>query len=185
MNDSKIIDLFLARREQAIQEAQREYGRLCFRIAENMLNNPQDAEECVSDAMLAAWNQIPPDQPENLSAYLCKITKNLALKRLEYDGAQKRGSRRSLSLEELADVVSGRDDVGEALEAKELGEAITRFLRGQPERDRLLFIRRYWYFDDLSDLAKQTGLSEKKLSGILFRVRRRLKAWLKKEGYEP
>ncbi len=183
MNDSKIIDLFLARREQAIQEAQREYGKLCLRVAENMLGSPQDAEECVSDAMLAAWNQIPPDQPAHLSAYLCKITKNLALKRLEYDGAQKRDSRRSLSLDELADVVSGRDDVGEALEAKELGDAITRFLRGQPERDRLLFIRRYWYFDDLSVLAKQTGLPEKKISGILFRVRRRLKAWLKKEGY--
>ena len=183
MNDKEIIDLFLARREQAIQEAQRAYGRLCLRVAENMLGSAQDAEECVSDAMLAAWKQIPPDEPAHLAAYLCKITKNLALKRLEYDGAQKRDSRRSLSIEELGDVVSGRDDVGEAIEARELGASITRFLLQQSERDRLLFIRRYWYFDDLSVLAKQTGLPEKKLSGILFRVRRRLKAWLKKEGY--
>ena len=151
MNDTEILALFLARREQAVSEAWEAYGRLCQHVAENMLGNPQDAEECVSDAMLAAWNQIPPDRPAHLSAYLCKITKNLALKRLEYDGAQKRDSRRRLSLDELGDVVSGRSDV--------------------------------WYCDDLAALARESGLSEQKISGILFRLRRKLRADLKKEGY--
>lgn len=183
MNDTEILALFLARREQAVSEAWEAYGRLCQHVAENMLGNPQDAEECVSDAMLAAWNQIPPDRPAHLSAYLCKITKNQALKRLEYDGAQKRDSHRRLSLDELGDVVSGRSDVGEALDAKELGAAISRFLRKQSQRDRVLFIRRYWYCDDLAALARQSGLSEQKLSGILFRLRRKLRADLKKEGY--
>lgn len=183
MEDTQIIALYLARDESAIQETQLKYGRLCLHIAENILGNAEDAEECVQDAYLALWNQIPPAQPRNVTAFVCKITRNLALKKLEYASAAKRSTNATVSLWEIEEFLPDERFTPET-ENEELGGLISAFLQTEKEIARKIFLRRYWFFDSISEISRQFGFSENKVKSILFRTRSRLRTYLKKEGIE-
>ena len=184
MDDRQIIELFTARDETAIKETEREYGRLCYRVAFNILANAEDAEECVNDTLLAVWNQIPANViPGNLKAFVCGIARNLALKRLEYYSAAKRASNAAVPLAELEEIISDNsvppDNTGE-----NISEAISAFLRQQKPDVRKVFVRRYWFFEPVSDIAKRFSFSESKVKSMLYHTRKKLKNYLAKEGIE-
>lgn len=183
MDDASIIRLFWERSENAIKETDKKYGRLCNSLANNILNNSSDAEECVNDSYLTVWNSIPEDRPEYFSAYLCRIVKNLSLKRLEYNTAQKRNPELLVSFDELQGCLSSDTAPEENLDAELLGKAISDFLRSQNEIKRKIFLRRYWYFDSVKKIADDFQLKEERVSTILFRMRKKLKQYLEKEGY--
>ena len=185
MEDAQIIQLFWDRKEEAIARAEEKYGRYCTSIASNIVPNWSDAEECLNDCMLRAWNSIPPARPGSLKSYLGKIIRNLALDRIEHVSAAKRGGGEvPLALEELSECVSGTEDPHAEAEGKELAKAINRFLLEQDELKRKLFVRRYWYMDSLADAAKRVGLKESNAKTILFRLRRELAEYLRGEGVE-
>lgn len=185
MDDSEIIRLFRERDEAAIAEVSRKYGRFCRSIAENILKNRADAEECVNDAYMQAWEAIPPADPKTLSAFLGRITKNLALNRLKAEHAEKRGGGLgALSFDELEGYVSGADSTESAAENKELLAAVNGFLDGLPKNSRLLFVYRYWHCCGTTELAAQFMMSEHNVTVALGRIRKRLKAYLRKRGYD-
>ena len=184
MEDQQIIELYWARSEQAIRESETKYGAFCLSIARNILAQEEDAEECVNDAYLAVWNAIPRAQPQNLLAYLAKTTRNIALRRLEHDQAQKRDSRLHLLLDELAEVLPGEGSVEDEAAQGELVEAINTFLKEKATRaERQLFLRRYFWGDSIRDLAQAFRYSESKVKSRLFRVRKRLRAYLEERGW--
>ncbi len=183
MNDASIIELFWNRDETAIIETDKKYGRLCNSLSVNILNNISDAEECVNDSYLTVWNSIPEDRPERFSAYLCRIVRNLSLKRLEYNTAGKRSPDLLASLDELDGCISGNENPENSFDAKLLGKSISGFLRMQSEQSRNIFIRRYWYFESVKKIAGDYKIKEEKVSVILFRTRKKLKKHLEKEGY--
>ena len=180
MDDRQIIDLFYERSEQAITELSKKYGDLCFKIAINILNNPQDAEECVNDAYLGAWNSIPPQNPATLRAYLCRIVRNLALKKLRTNTALKRGSRLEISLSELENCIPD-NSFDEHLSAKELTAQLNAFLSTLHRDDRVMFLKRYWFAEPLSEIAKTFGITEHNASVRLGRIRKKLYQYLNKE----
>lgn len=182
MNDKSIIELFRTRNEQAIAELKQKYDRLCYSIAGNILSQREDIEECINSAYYDIWNNIPPDAPDDLKTYLCRIVKNKAIDRLKYNSAMKRNSQFSVSLDELAECIPDRRD--DHVSAKQLAAAISRFLRTQDERHRNIFVRRYWYGDSLAKIAEYFGMNEKTIATYLFRTRKKLKEFLKKEGFE-
>ncbi len=182
MNDKSIIELFRIRDEQAIAELKLKYDRLCCHIAGNILSRREDIEECINSAYYDIWNRIPPDEPDDLKTYLCRIVKNKAIDRLKYNTAAKRDSQLSVSLDELAECITDRRD--DNISAQELAASISRFLRTQNERHRKVFVRRYWYGDSLSKIAEYFGMNEKTVATYLFRTRKKLKEFLKKEGFE-
>ncbi|MBQ6543868.1 MAG: sigma-70 family RNA polymerase sigma factor [Clostridia bacterium] len=184
MDDASIIDLLIDRDDRAISEIDLKYGRLLFKLADNILDNSADAEECVNDAYYAVWNHIPPDLPTNFCAYLCRITKNNALKKADYYSAKKRSKAVTESFEELSEILSGKSTPEVETDFKELGEKISIFLRSQKQRERNIFIKRYWYYSSLADIAEEFGIRERNVSVILHRQRKKLKDFLKKEGYE-
>ena len=184
MDDAAIVTLFWQRDEGAIRETEQKYGSYCRSIARSLLSDEQDAEEILGDAWLRAWNSIPPQRPEKLSTYLGKLTRNLSLSRLRERQAQKRGGGElPLALEELADCVPGPGDPEEELEAKELGRALRRFVKALPRRERDIFVSRYFFLAPLEELSRKTGFSESKLKSMLFRTRKKLKKFLREEGY--
>ena len=184
MEDSAILRLYWQRDEQAIRETEAKYGAYCRSIARGILSDPEDAEESVSDAWLRAWESIPPRRPEKLSAYLGKLTRNLCLSRLRERSARKRGGGElPLALEELAECVPAPGDAEQALEARELGRALNRFVSGLEKRERDVFVCRYYYLTELEELSRRTGWSESKLKSMLFRTRKKLKKFLQEEGY--
>jgi len=186
MEDSAIVSLFWQRSPEAIPEAQRRYGSYCAQVAANILGSPEDTEECVNDALLAAWNAIPPHRPALLRTFLGKLTRNLALNRREKALAGKRGGGQvPLILEELREVVSGRSSVEDALAQKELTRAIDSWLDSLEERKRNLFVRRYWYCDSLEDLAARTGKRPNTIAVTLHRLREDLRRHLTERGFEP
>ena len=178
MDDRQIIALFYERSEQAIAELSKKYGDLCFKIAINLLNNPQDAEECVSDAYLGAWNNIPPQSPDPLRSYLCRIVRNLALKKRRTNTALKRGSQFEVSLSELENCIPD-NSFDEQLSAKELTEQLNTFLSTLHRDDRVLFLKRYWFVEPLSEIAKTFGITEHNASVRLSRIRKKLHQYLK------
>ncbi|MGN0616023.1 RNA polymerase sigma factor [Ruminococcus flavefaciens] len=182
MNDKSIIELFRNRDEQAITELKLKYDTLCCHIAGNILSQREDIEECINTAYYDIWNRIPPDEPDDLKTYLCRIVKNKAIDRLKYNTAAKRSSQLSVSLDELAECIPDRQQ--DDMSAKKLAEVISRFLRTQDERHRKIFVRRYWYGDSLSKIAEYFGMNEKTVATYLFRTRKKLKEFLKKEGFE-
>ena len=182
MNDKSIIELFRNRDEQAITELKLKYDRLCCHIAGNILSQREDIEECINTAYYDIWNRIPPDEPDDLKTYMCRIVKNKAIDRLKYNTAAKRSSQLSVSLDELAECIPDRQQ--DDMSAKKLAEVISRFLRTQDERHRKIFVRRYWYGDSLSKIAEYFGMNEKTVATYLFRTRKKLKEFLKKEGFE-
>lgn len=183
MEDSKIIDLYWVRSQQAIAESENKYGAYCRTVARNILDRAEDAEECVNDTWLRAWNVMPPQRPAVLQAFFGKLTRNLSLDRWRRERAQKRGgSQVELALEELEDCLAARDRVEEKLDAKYTAGLISDFVRGLPQQDRILFVGRYWYLDDIQTLARRMGMGQSQVKSRLHRIRRRLKAELEKEG---
>lgn len=184
MDDKKIIDLYWARDEAAIRETSLKYGRLCSYIAENILANKEDCEECVNDTYFAVWNTIPDKRPDRFRAFIGKIARNLALKKYEYVAAAKRNPSAVTSLDELGDCVSGRESVESEIENRRIESAINDFLWQQDEWKRSVFIRRYWYFETIESICKQTGFSQSKVKSMLFEMRRKLRSYLGNEGIQ-
>lgn len=182
MEDRKIVRLLFERAENAIRELDTRFGRQLYRIACNILENPQDAEECTNDTYLALWNAIPPAAPEPLAPYVYRTGRNIALKRLHRNTAQKRNSRYDVSLEELSDCLPG-ENVEQTMDAKELGRAIDRFLSSQSRESRYIFLRRYWFGDAVKEIATELQMQENAVSVRLNRMRNSLKEYLKKESY--
>ena len=183
MEDQQIIDLFWERSENAIAAVAEKYGAYCRKIADNILSSHEDAEECVNDTYLSAWNSIPPDRPERLGAYLGRITRNLSLNRAKYYHTEKRGAgQRDLVLSELEDCIPAETSVEQEMDQRFLVEAIEGFLWKQPIQKRNIFVCRYWYLTPVKEIAKRYGMSESKITTLLFRMRKELKGYLEKEG---
>lgn len=183
MTDQIIIDLFWQRSEDAIRNTSQKYGMYLTKIAMNILHNNEESEECVNDTYLTAWEQIPPDRPQKLLTYLGRITRCLALNRYDYLTAQKRNSEFTVQLTELEECLSRPDTVESQYENGELSSAISNFLRTLEPEKRNIFIRRYWFSDNIIDIAGRFEISESKVKSILFRVRKQLKKHLESEGY--
>ena len=181
LEDSEIISLFFERSEQAIRELDRKYGPVVKKTAANILNDRQDAEECVNDTYLRVWNSIPPHAPDPLVSYTCRIARNLAVNRYHANKAEKRGGY-DLILDEMQECIPSGVDVETEYEAKELGVAINRFLYTLDHNDRFLFVRRYWYADSVKDIARAMHSRENRISVRLFRLREKLRNTLNKEG---
>lgn len=181
-DDQKIIELYCSRSENAIAETAGKYGRYCNSIAYGILGSREDAQECVSDAYLTAWNAIPPRRPADLGTYLGKITRNLSIDRLRARSREKRGGGEApLALDELEEVVAGSDSPENEAVRKELTAALNRFLAGLTAQERYVFVRRYWYLDSLTDISEKTGFSGSKVASMLYRLRGRLKKQLIEE----
>lgn len=184
MDDREIIRLFFERDEAALNEVSRKYGSFCGAIARNILKNREEAEECVNDTYMRAWESIPPNDPPVLGAFLAKITKNLALSRVAFRNAEKRGGGSvALSFEELDEFVSGEYSLEAETERHELISRINKFLEKLPAKQRQIFVGRYWGYYKLSELAKRFGMSESGISVSLERTRRKLKKYLEKGGF--
>jgi RNA polymerase sigma-70 factor (ECF subfamily) len=185
MTDEKIVELYWERSEEAIKETDKQYGRYFHYIAKEILQDEEDAKDIVNDTYLKAWNSIPPERPNPLKAFLGRITRQLSLNRLEQNKAQKRGGGQYLlALDELAECIpdgSGSEDLASNID---LTDAINRFLRSLPIEQRRVFIKRYWYMSSITDTATSFGMSESKVTSILFRVRNKLKEHLTKEGFD-
>ena len=184
VEDEAIVELLWTRDETGLRLAGEKYGSLCRGLARRLTGSAEDGEECWSDALLRLWNSVPPERPKYLRAYLLKLTRGIAIDRLRASGAEKRGGGElPLLLEELGDCLSGGPaPEGEAL-ARALGEAVSRFLEGQPKRDRALFLRRYFRGESVGDLAREFGMKENSVSVSLRRTRLKLRERLEKEGY--
>ena len=178
MDDSKIIDLFYARSEQAIMELSTKYGAVCSKVAKNILNNSHDAEECVNDAYLGAWNAIPPARPNPLLSYIVKIVRNISLKIYWRKEAAKRSSHYTIALEEIEACIADQKTVEDEIEARELARIIEDFLDTLTVENRVIFMRRYWFADSYKDIAELVGLSEKNISVRLTRIREKMKQYL-------
>ncbi len=183
MDDQKIVDLYCARSESAITETSNKYSKYCYYISNNILHNREDAEECVSDTYLKAWNNMPPQRPNCLSAFLGKITHNLSLDKFKMYTAEKRGSGQTeLVLSELEECASAAGSIDDAISEMILVQCIDDFLSKQPKINRRVFVRRYWYLSAIKEIAEQYGMTESKVKSILFRMRNELKFYLEKEG---
>ena len=182
MDDKNIIELFYERSEQAITELSKKYGLLCKKVTDNILNNHLDAEECVNDAYLAVWNTIPPQNPDSLVSYVCRIVRNQAIKKYHENTALKRNSIYDTSLDELEEVLPSSASVEGELEAKEVSAIIDRFLETLDKQSRTMFIRRYWYSDSIEEIALSFKTSKHYISVRLSRIRKALKKYLVKEG---
>ena len=184
MEDNEIIDLYWQRSEQAIKETEKKYGTYCHCVAQRILCSREDAVEIVNDTMLAAWNSIPPHRPNVLRTYLGRLARNLSLKKLRFQNACKRGEGEAwVALDELSDCVSDGKDFLEEIEANELAGMIENFLAAQKKLDRIIFIRRYYYFDSVQEISRRFACGESKVKSILFRMRKKLIKHLEKGGY--
>lgn len=181
MEDSKILELFFARNEDAIRHTDDTYGRRLFALADNIVRNDQDAEESVSDTYMRAWDTIPPQKPQHFFAYLAKICRNFALKKLDWKNAAKRKAEVVSLTQEMEACIpdSSRD---REMEAKELGMLLDRFLRTLTPENQMVFLRRYWYVDTIAEIAARYGISESAVQMRLNRTRARLCTYLEKEG---
>ncbi len=183
MTDSEIIALFFRRDETAIAETERAYGGLCRQVSGRILRSREDVEECVNEGYFRLWSRIPPEHPLHLAAFLVKIVRELSIDRLRQVTALRRGGGQlSVALEELRQV-AGPEDAESRLAARELGQAIDAFLRGQNQRSRNVFVRRYFYLEARSEIAGRYGISPAQVSVLLSRTRKRLANYLKQEGY--
>ena len=183
MDDQRIIELYFERDEQAIRETDAKYGKLCHSIAYNILNNHEDSEECVNDTYISVWNAIPPTRPNNFTAFVCRIARNMSLKRFEFMKREKRSEDVLASLDELSAILPDErysPDVSD----EDIGKLISKFLRSQKEDVRNVFIRKYYFFDSVKEIAERYGFTESKVKNMLFYTRNKLKDFLIKEGIE-
>ena len=178
IEDEKIIDLFFNRSEKAIQELDIKYGKVCHKLSYNILNNKQDAEECVNDAYLGAWNAIPPVRPNPFLSYIVKIVRNISLKIYWRKEAAKRSGHYKIALEEIEGYITDQKTVEDEIEARELARIIEEFLDTLTVENRVIFMRRYWFADSYKDIAEFVGLSEKNISVRLTRIREKMKQYL-------
>ena len=182
MEDKDIVRLYLARDEAAIAETRKKYGRYCHYIALRITGDDRDAEEVVSDAYLKAWNTIPPHSPDPLKPYMGMLTRQLAVNRLEENTAQKRGGEATVALEELAECLPDPGE-GSIPEGVALRDSLDRFVKSLSERDRRVFLKRYWYACSVAEVAADCGLRVSHVTVLLLRTRKKLKAHLEKEGF--
>lgn len=182
LEDEKIIELYWARHESAIDETDKKYRTFCMYISRNILNDISDAEECINDTWLAAWNTIPPERPVHLSAFLGKIVKNLSLKKFRYNNSGKRRKEVTVSIEEISESAVSISDTESITDSEELAHIISEFLRGQSKEKRVMFLRRYWFFDSYSQISELVGVSEESVRVSLMRMRKKLKKYLEERG---
>ena len=181
MEDSKIIDLLLARNEDGIKHMDDTYGRRLFVLADNIVRNDEDAEESVSDTYMKAWDTIPPKRPVHLFAYLARICRNFALKKLDWKAAAKRNADIVSLTQEMESCIPDAARERE-LEARETGRILDTFLRSLSEENQLVFLRRYWHMDSIAEIAARYGISESAVQMRLIRTKSKLAAYLAKEG---
>lgn len=185
MEDSEIVRMFLERNENAIKEAQQKYSKYCNSIAANILKNAEDAEHCVNEVYLAAWNSIPPNRPQSLATFLGRLTKNNAINSMKALLTEKRGKGEiCLVFEELEECIPGENIVEQAFERRELECAVNDLLAKLSKSHRKMFMLRYWYCYSVRDIASRLGTSENTVSVTLSRTRKKLKEFLKKRGFE-
>lgn len=182
MLDEEIIELFFRRSEMALTELKAKYGKICLQTSYNILGNYFDAEECVNDSYLGVWNAIPPTRPDPLLTYVLKIVRNLSLNCYHKNHAQKRNGSYDLAVEELEEFLVSPESVESKMELNELTQAIESFLDSLSVQNRVIFMRRYWFYDNYMQIAKQVGLSEKNVSVRLTRMRKQLKDYLEERG---
>ena len=184
MEDSQIVALYWSRSEDAIAESARQYGKYCYTVANGILRCHEDSEECVNDTWLHAWNAMPPHKPTRLSTFLGKITRNLALHRVEKAQTEKRGGGQiPLALEELSECIpaQARDSV---VEEMALAQILDRFLDTLSEMPRRMFVQRYWYLRSIREIAQELGVGESRVKVTLHRAREQLRSMLEQEGIE-
>ena len=181
MDDSKIIELFFARNEDAIKHTDDTYGRRLFHLADNIVHNDQDAEESVSDTYMKAWDTIPPQRPEHFFAYIAKICRNFALKRIDWQKAKKRNAEVVTLTQEMENCIPDTYRDMEA-DTRELGRILDAFLRTLTPENQMVFLRRYWYVDTIAEIAARYGISESAVQMRLNRTRSKLAMYLAKEG---
>lgn len=183
MTDEEIIQLYWSRSDRAVAASEAAYGGYCYSVAYGVLNNAEDAEESVNDTWMAAWNAIPPTWPESLKAFFGQICRRLSITRLRRERRLKRGGGEAdLVLDELKGCMPSGCDPQKSLEAKELGMAVNRFLAGLPERERDLFLARYWYMLPVREAARRLSMGTGAAKTALHRLRKRLSEQLQKEG---
>ncbi len=183
MEDREIVELYWQRAEEAIPATAAKYGAYCRTIANNILTNHEDAEECVNDTWLKAWNSMPDHRPTRLAPYLAKLTRWLSLSRLrERDRLKRGGGETPLALEELSEVIAADTDTQRDLEIRELNRAVRQFLNGLDATERQVFLSRYWFLLPVREIAERFGFSPNKVSTMLHRTRRRLQSYLKEEA---
>lgn len=184
MDDAQIILLYEARNERAIAETSAKYGHMCQALADRILHNQQDTDECVNDAMLRLWNTIPPQKPRNLAAYVTTIVQNLAYDRRKHNLRQKRSSGElPLILDELSDCIPSDENVEAHVDQRLLDALIARFLDALSPEHRTIFVQRYMAFASLHEIAAMYRISESKVKISLYRTRKRLKRMLEQEGW--
>ena len=182
MEDDKIIALFFGRSEEAIRELDHKYGKICHNLSFHILNSHQDAEECVNDAYLGAWNTIPPAKPDPLLSYLVKIVRNISLNVYWKNKAAKRNSDYTVAMEEIEGCLADRTTVENEMEASELTGILENFLDTLTAENRFIFMRRYWFADSCGEIAGQTEKKKKNVSVRLTRIRKKLKQYLTDKG---
>lgn len=182
MDDQAILDLLWNRAETAIKFLSEKFGKRLMATAMNILNNRSDAEESVNDTYFAVWNQIPPQRPDPLSGYVYKIGRNIALDKFKYNVAGKRSSKYEISIDELADILPS-NALEDQIDARLLGESINRYLGSIQKENRIIFLKRYWFGDDIKEIAHHMGLRSNTVSVRLNRIRTGLRSHLIKEGF--
>ena len=182
MDDEMILDLFYERSEQAVDALKEKYGGVLRSVIVGILPDKRDAEECISDVYFAVWNTVPPQRPKALLPFLCRIGRNAALDKVRSNSAAKRNGR-LLAIDELAEAIPGGDSPESETDARELARLINLFLSRCGERDRILFLRRYWYGQSVETAARSLGISANAACVRLHRLREKLRKTLKKEGY--
>ncbi|MDD6276653.1 MAG: RNA polymerase sigma factor [Clostridia bacterium] len=182
MDDSKIIDLFFQRSEKAIVELSDKYGNICMNLSFNILNDYNDAEECVNDSYFGVWNSVPPNKPDPLLSYVCRIVRNVSINRYKHNRAEKRKGNYDLCLDELENCIGSSAKIDDELSVKELSSYIEEFLDSLDEINRMIFVRRFWYLDSYKSIAQKSELKESTVRVRILRVKSDLKNFLKKKG---
>lgn len=183
LSDPEIVVLFAQRSQGAISALNDKYGKLCKYIAKNILNNEEDAEECINDSYFAFWEQVPPKNPDPIVAYLSRLVRNISIKRYHANTAQKRNKTYDLALEELVDMISGGESLEDVVIGQELGELLNEFLRQEKDEVQVLFVRRYFYGESVADIADKYGLKPNSVTVTLKRARKRLEEFLLKKEW--
>ena len=183
MDDRQIIEGFFCRDENAITELAQKYGGYCFAIANNILEQDEDAEECVNDTYLGVWNAIPPQRPKSLLAFVCRIARNISINRFTRDPSRKNGAY-SVCFDELQECIPSNETVEARYDADELSRLIDEFLDTLDRRNRMLFVRRYYYMDQFADIASAAGMKEGAVRTRLSRLRGKLKDFLESRGVD-
>ena len=178
MQDKEIISLYLDRDEKAIEYTEQKYRAYCLSVADRILSDPQDCEECLNDVWLAAWESIPPNDPPALAVYLGRIARNISVRRQREMNRKKRGAGLTVYLEELSEALPGGGSVEELTEGSDLRELIGRFLKAQSRLNRDIFVFRYYYLDSIADVGRRFGMTDNQVKLRLFRLRKKLKGFL-------